>query len=67
MPDELFAPEAVASPRYGTALELTAALLRGLVIARPLRSRADHDPLLDEWADVLDVLLAVPETQAAGR
>lgn len=54
----LFGPALAAHPRYPVVAELTTALLRGLLVAGPLRGGAGRsDQLLVEWAAVIHQML----------
>jgi len=70
--DVVFGGEVTSVPGYSSAAEMTIALLRGLIIALPLReSTASSEALLDEWSTVLQHLLstadAPPSPHAVSR
>ncbi len=63
--DVVFGVEVTCLPGYSSAAEMTIALLRGLVIALPLReSTASSEALLDEWSTVLQHLLNTADLPA---
>lgn len=70
--DVVFGGEVTCLPGYSSAAEMTIALLRGLIIALPLReSTASSETLLDEWSTLLQHLLrtadAPPSPHAVSR
>ncbi len=56
--DGLFGAEIVAHPNYPAVRELTVTVLRGLSVARPLRTSAHSEAaILAQWAQVARMLL----------
>jgi len=55
---DVFGPQAAAASGFPVAAELSVTLMRGLVVALPLRDgTAGSEALLDQWADLLERLL----------
>jgi hypothetical protein len=57
--DAVFGPEIAAAGCYPLVMNLTVQLIRGLTISASLHEQAkQHEPLVDQWAQVVRALLA---------
>jgi AcrR family transcriptional regulator len=57
--DAVFGPEIAAAEWYPSIVDLTVQLIRGLAVTASLRDDRDrHEPMIDQWARVVRVLLA---------